>query len=300
MENIIRVNDELCLSQDSIAHQHIPGLWAKTRIIGGYGVHKNEYGVSELDEVVFETTNMVPLSGVQYAMETLFGVKGPVINVPRLDDVETGIGKYNEDLRTGGVIEGTGVQMPYQYGQRVCLFGVGTGGAGDNPLSAKEVKYTEGKIDSMVPFRYTTDVLVYDNTSIYGKYYGRKDDGNIKAYYLKSFDEEPKIHHCYKNGIDDTDGKEIDYSIVYNQESTNGIETFTQMQLTISKEDIREYFSYNGVEQPRINSIGLFTAVYDEQAGDYSNIMLFSKFNIPTEPLSLEKSMTILYRVYGA
>ena len=60
-----------------------------------------------------------------------------------------------------------------------------------------------------------------------------------------------------------------------------------------------------------MNSIALYSAVYDDGAklnpadknelkGDYADIHLFSKLNIPTEPMSLTKDMHIIYRVYGS
>lgn len=275
--------------KDKLANSgHAPTLWARTKIICGYGLHKNEFGISELDEVVFSGENMVPIGGVQYAMEMIFGAKGSLL-IPSLNDTYQ-IGAQGSSVAPSG-------GMPYPYGQKVCLFGIGTGGAAENNLTALEVKYNEYGIVDMIPFRYTNESLSSADAS---KYYGKKIIDNTTAYFLKKFDTEPIIKHLYKNGEEGEDGSEVD-STIYTSSSELGIESFTEACLTITKKDVREWFEANGkIEESRVNSIALFTAVYDSEQNDYANIQMFSKLNIPTEPLSLTKDMNIIYRVYGA
>ena len=38
--------------------KHPQTLWARTRVIGGYGLTRNQYGISALDEVVFDDENI--------------------------------------------------------------------------------------------------------------------------------------------------------------------------------------------------------------------------------------------------
>lgn len=256
-------------------------LWAKTQIIGGYGLHKNLNGISELDEVVFETSNMVPIGGVQYAMSKMFGVNGP-LSIPTL----------NSSMQIGSTNSSTS-------DEKICLFGVGIGGAASNNLTALDVKYTETNVSDIVPLRYTNDILTTEELNMY---FGKKMVNGVQAYYLKKFNTDPEIHHFYKNGEEYEDGEELnDSSIIFDSSTEFPIESFTEVALTISKKDVREWFEESGnIEQCRINSIGLFTAAYDKVSNDYTNIRLFSKLNIPTEPLSLAKDMNILYRVYGA
>ena len=295
MPNKILLADKFNLSKDTI-ETNTPSrspLWVKTQILGGYGLHKNSQGISELDEVVFDRTNMVPLGGVQFAMEMLYGVKGP-ISVPRLDKEPYNIGAVGSEVAPSH-------GMPYAYGQKVCLFGVGYGGTEENNLTVIDVKYNDYEISSMVPFRYTADELSESDKL---KYYGKKKeaDSDVMGYYLKAFDEAPIIHHLRKNGVEGEDGSEIETKEdAYNTPLGEGIETFTEALLTISKKDVREWFEYIGkIEETRVNSIALFSAVYDEELKDYANITMFSKLNIPSEPLSLTKDMNIIYRVYGA
>jgi hypothetical protein len=268
--------------------KHSPTLWHHTQIIGGYGLHKDSRGISHLGEVVFTTENMVPLTGVQYAMEMIYGVKGP-IEIPTLNDTMQ-IGAIGSTIAASD-------GMPYPYGQKVCLFGVGTGGAAENNITALEVKYNETSIVDMIPFRYSGEEL---STSDSAKYFGKRSVDGVTAYYLKKFDSDPTIRHLYKNGEEGEDGSEVD-STFFNTLTAMGVESFTEAVLSINKKDIREWFTYNGnIEECRINSIALFSAIYDAALKDYANILLFSKLNIPSEPLSLSKDLHIIYRTYGA
>ena len=45
------LTDRLMYTDSVKPSSHPRTLWAKTQIIGGYGLHKNKYGISELDEV---------------------------------------------------------------------------------------------------------------------------------------------------------------------------------------------------------------------------------------------------------
>ena len=87
------------------------------------------------------------------------------------------------------------------------------------------------------------------------------------------------------------------------------INSFIECHLIITKKDLKEFFNYK-LDQPescRFNTIALYDGRYSEvgkpdgdQFGDYTNVRLFSKLNIPTEPLSLTKDLEIIYRIYGS
>ena len=188
---------------------------------------------------------------------------------------------------------------------------MGVSGSAENNLTAKEVKYRDSAVDGMVPFRYTNETLSADDQNLYfGKV--KKADTNTTAYYLKRFDGDPVIKHYYDDSTEDgVDGSEVKND-VFTKDYGKAIKTLTEMNLIISKKDIKEWFTAQGnVEESRVNSIALYSAVYDENAklnpkdgnelkGDYTDIHLFSKLNIPTEPMSLTKDMHIIYRVYGS
>ena len=289
MAKILNLSDNFCMNDTtSNKASHPQTLWARTQILGGYGKYINESGVSDLKEIVFEESNIVPIGGVQFAMEQIFGAKGS-IEIPKLNDVmQIGAQESNVTPSNG---------MPYPYGQRVCLFGVGTGGAAENNITVLKDKYNEYIIPDMIPFRFSSEELSEADRV---KYFGKKEIDDVTAYYLKKFDSEPVIRHVFKNGEDGEDGSEVD-ATYFNSATETGVSSFTESCLTINKKDIREWFKYNGnIEDSRVNTIGLFSAVYDSANNDYANIQLFSKLNIPTEPLSLTKDMNIIYRVYGA
>ena len=88
----------------------------------------------------------------------------------------------------------------------------------------------------------------------------------------------------------------------------NAVESFTDIVLKITKKDVKEWFiNLEQEERTRINTIALFTGRYISSEdipgslsdyGDFQDVMLFSKLNIPTEYLSLNKDLNIIYRVY--
>lgn len=261
-------------------------LWQKTRIMGGYGMHMNSRGMfSYFDELLFDKENMVPLVGVEYAMEKIYGVKAP-IDAPTLNS--KGIGNDSATVSPSG-------GNPYPYGHKVCLFGVGIGGAAENNTTTIDIGYHETDIVGMVPFRYTNDALSELDQR---KYFGMKEVDGVMAYYLKAFDSDPVIHNLFKNGEDGEDGSEVTASYL-NDGSATGVETCTDVILTVSKKDLREWFTAIGdIESCRVNSIALYSAIKD--GDDYSYIQLFSKLNIPSEPMSLSKDLNIIYRTYGS
>lgn len=293
------------------------GLWAKTQIIGGYDFYKDKNGISQLGEVVFETTNMVPLAGVQFAFEQIFGVSHKNLHVPTLHEKPIKVGNTgniqsnvtldtNDIENSSDILNAYGNRFPHPFGEHVCLFGIGCGGNEENNISVKEVKYGDYQLDGMVPFRHivragSTDALTDAERKIY---FGKVTtlNTNYNSYFFKKIDT-AEVKHIIK----DSDGTEVvggsETTDPYNTATpiTEGIESYLEAKLIIDKKDVREWFNYNGnIEMTRINSIGLFSAYRASGSTDYSNVRLFSKLNIPNEPLSLTKSMTILYRVYGA
>lgn len=219
--------------------------------------------------------------------------------------------------------------VPYRMGHIVQLFGMGITGTAENDITVYPVNYREYCIDStiasedetmqpiqgtMVPFRYTNTQLTM--TSERPKYFGKVMDSNgIISYYLKTFEDTPIIKHCWKlseddeyeeTNVDDNLVSEEDFLI--NTRSLNNVESFTEIILKISKKDAKEWFAAIGQEdRARINTIALFSGRYVtnyegaiDHDGDFEDVMLFSKLNIPVEYLTLSKDLNIIYRVYGA
>lgn len=316
-------------ASDSIAfHDTLggrPGLWAKTEVIMGYGLHRKN-GISDLDEVIFREHNMVPIGGVQYAMEKIFGVSTTQITIPSLYTL-TGIGLPDTAAPGTGADEhfltpDGEKNVIYRIGHNVCLFGVGITGSAENSVTSYKVDYRENAIDmhktltdntvlvgEMLPLRYTSETLTQVDRR---KYFGKKTGKNGKTgYYLKRFEQPAEIYHVRKTGeeVEDEDERPlVSPSEVW--EYTNGInnvETYTEMVLKISKKDLKEWFTeIEQEDKARVNTLALYSGKFVKDAddltddGDYEDVFMFSKICIPTEPVSITKDLEIIYRVYGS
>ena len=287
--NIVKsVRDNLS-NKDTISFAHNPSPYARTKIVAGYDAYKDKNGVTQFGEVVFETENMIVLCGSLFTLEKVFGVQAP-INIATLNDI-TGIAN-------------TGTAIANNKNTYVCLFGVGIGGAGETITDVKDVKYYEREIVDMIPLRQTSNELTAAEAE---KYWFKKTvdiDGVLKtAFYLKRFESDPEIRVLWRDAEGDDDGSEVGDNVYQTSEAnTTPIETFIEMTLKITKNDVREYFNDLGnVEVTRINSIGLFSGVkgtLEDGTEDYKDVRLFSKLNINNEMLTLSKDLTISYRIY--
>lgn len=309
LKSLPKVNDNL--------KQH-GCIWARTEVIGSYSpVRYNPHGKSSFNETVFDSSNTVPIGGVQYLMESLFDVRGP-ITVPTLYD-QTGIGLANSPIPSDTYKTPNGDKIvTHRIGHHVCLFGVGITGTAENDVTVYPVDYRENSIElsrvttdgatltgAMIPFRFTASTLnEYERKKYFGKYV---DSAGITGYYLKAFETDVTIKHIWKSGKEvDSETEVAEDEIWENLTGVNTIETFAEIILKVSKEDVKEWYNYlDQDDRARINTIALYTGEFmpNEAAdgyGDYRDCMLFSKLNIPVEYLSLSKDLNIIYRVYGS
>lgn len=312
MTNKRLMKDEIYLS-DKFGSNIPRSLWVKTEIFGGHGIHTNPLtGKSELDEVIFGPLhNTVTISGVQYAMEMIFGVNGP-ITIPTLYD-ELGIGLANATYTDMKVNDPDGeYTMPYHFGNRVCLFGIGLTGSAENSITKYPVDYREKSIQMnktaedgteldgvMLPFRYTSQSLTETEQKMY---FGKKSSGEYTGYYLKRFENAAVVKHVWNTGsTDEDDEAEVSNGEVWDTSRNTPVSSYTELQLKITEKDIKEYFNNTGrIDEPRLNTVALFFGDYNSEKGDYENVRLFSKLYIPTENVSLSKDLDLIYRVYGA
>lgn len=306
------------------------GLWAKTEVLCSNGdVIINPNGKSSFAPGCPFTKrgNMVPIGGVEYVMEQLFGVPGTQFEVPTLYQ-ESGIGLPNslpptETYRIPDTEKGQPQykSILYRYGHLVQLFGIGITGTAENDVTVYPVNYRENSINlsmvtqdgltltgTMLPFRYTNEQLSSVERQMY---FGKKTTAEgVTCYYLKRFESDPVIKHTWKTGEDYNDGDEtlVSSSDVWdNKTGLNAVESFTEIILKVSKKDVKEWFiELEQEDRTRINTIALFNGRFvknDEDPtdyGDYEDVRLFSKLNIPVEYLSLSKDLNIIYRIYGA
>lgn len=330
-KDMISFSDGFDSSNKKVLKDRLPGLpcvdklstlWKKTEVLASQAdVILNPHGKSSFAPgcPFTSSTNMVPIGGVEYAMEKLFGVSGTQFTVPTLYD-QNGIGLPNsvESSETYKTPDGN-KSIIYRHGHFVQLFGIGITGTAENDVTVYPVNYRENGIGlsrvtdtgltltgTMLPFRYTTDALSPTERK---QYFGKKQDSNgYTGYYLKRFESDAVIKHIWKTGEDTEDETLVSSSDVWNNASgTNDVESFTEIVLKISKKDVREWFNIlDQSDRTRINTLALFNGLYirddsnSADYGDYQDVRLFSKLNIPVENLTLAKDLNIIYRVYGA
>lgn len=335
-----------------------PTLWRRTEVLCSNGdVVLNPNGKSSFAPGCPFTIseNMVPIGGVQYTMQQLFGIPNDetdtLLTIPTLYDITNdpeswavpttyvapvgrpNSGKPSADnpnesylippiIRTDGstYTEITRKAVPYRAGHRVQLFGIGITGTAENDITVYPVNYREfcmdiemaGEIGQtirgvMVPFRRTSEQLQEGERR---QYFGKMSDtdNRIDSFYLKTFDVEPVVKHVWKSGedVENDEENEVDENDVWaNTVNMNSIETFTEIILKITKKDAKEWFAaMNEEDRARVNTIALFSGEYVKDGpsddGDFRDVMMFSKLNIPVEYLTMTKDLNIIYRVYGS
>jgi hypothetical protein len=251
-------------------------------------------------EVIGIYENKILVPGSQMTAAKLFGIEQKVI-----------FPTYNTELGLENSLE------PYPETQPlnppiVCLWAAGRSGAGsaDNEVNVVSTtdrispaleKETTNLYTDIVPFRYVkpTDDLDDDERDYY---YGRKifEEGTSSeriGYFFKAFDTEPQLHVRYLDGTEVT-------NTMYNVVSSQQVEVYVEMRLSVTKEDFRDYFDdVLGWDDANISTISLLLAWYDDTRGDtyrwYQDIIPYSKFNFAQEKLiDLNRAIDFNYQVY--
>lgn len=182
-----------------------------------------------------------------------------------------------------------------QDNPKILLFCLGLDGCGTENSQVYPVDYTKWIApDMMIPFRYqlaTNDL----SDDLRESYFGRVKNGDFIAYYFKRFDGDPVLVQQY------IDGTPLD-SAVYDSAKTESAETYVEILLKITKEDIRDYFvATTGIDSAKINSVSLCYAWPQEVDGYlyFNDIRPITKLNIPNEPMiDITKGIDIIYHVY--
>lgn len=235
------------------------------------------------DELLFEGSNKVIISGSAYTAAKHFNIAPPVT-----------LPTYNSVLG----LDNTVVEDHFAD-EIVCLFAVGNGleNCGTEASQIKDVDYTKWILpESLVPFRYVLDSadLLADMRN---KYFGRKaiPESNRVAYYFKAFESTPEIK------MQRIDGTPID-NTVFTSTNTVEAQTYAELKLKVTKEDCREFFTARtSINDAQINTISLLTGWKKTINGNvyYQNIRPLTKLNISNEPLiDLTKGLDIVYQIY--
>lgn len=180
---------------------------------------------------------------------------------------------------------------------KVLLFCCGIDGCGTENSQVYPVDYRKWIApEDLIPFRYqlgTNDIT----DALRETYFGRTEinGGEYLAYYFKRFEGTPTLVQQY------IDGTPVDEN-VYTSPKLDSAETYVELNLKITKDDIRDYFVATvGIDEARINSISLCSAYPVEENGFlyFKEIRPLTKLNIPNEQLiDVAKGIEIIYHIY--
>lgn len=246
----------------------------------------------ETGEVIFEKLeNKVIISGSSTVARALFDVNEEEV-IPSYNDVL--------DIPTPAGTETSTIETrttATEEHPKTLLFCVGTDGCGSLGSQIYPVDYKHWIApEDLIPLRYQLNG--YDiNDDLRESYFGRSEvnGGEFIAYYFKRFTTDPVFIQRY------VDGTPID-SNIWNSSKTDSAESFIELKLTITKEDIRDYFLNTvGIDEARINSIQLCTAWPKEIDGYlyFQDIRPLTKLHFSNEYLiDVTKGIDIIYHIY--
>lgn len=300
---------------------------------GGLDQNLDQYGRPIFN---FVNENTVVLGGALLALKKLFYNKSDLANVT--DNEET---IYGGDAGKGfiGYMPKTlndkfGINNNQVYADtdtRICLFGCGTGGASTEWGSVYDPDFKMWNLGEMamdsrtgvnlantwIPFRVSPDDTISPDESgkVPAGYYFRTPvilnagASNGYAWYLKEFTNncQVPIKAMWQDTLDPSDdGSEIRTESLSDEQMqrTDLIECFGECMLTITEDDLREFYIAAGnLAQAKFNQIGLFTGVKKQIAAnyyDYVGVRLFSVVNFNNVSLQEPSTNVYLYRIYSA
>ena len=259
----------------------------RTSIRTGYGLTYSDTGIAYLDEeIIPREKNKVTLGGILHILSKLFNTK-----------TNLEISTLNELL---------GIATDYvpttDAKDLVFAFDVGLAGCGSSYADTKEVLDQANCVPGIIPIRVvdSDDEL---GTAV-GNYWFKKQMDNGKyAFYLKNFEAAPTVHTLWKDAVDeDGDGNPVTGNPA-SSSRTEGIESFVQVVINITAQDIREYFQlFDNPDYARFNSLGLCVGrkgVSTETGEEeYIDVTQFSILNFSNEMLHFDKDLSIIYRIY--
>ena len=248
----------------------------------------------ETGEIVFKgLKNKVIIPGSGFIARKLFDITTEEAT-PSYNDI-FGAAMYTPSVDTAPTSIDVGT-VATADNHKVLLFCCGIDGCGSENSQVYPVDYTKWIAPSdLIPFRYqlaSNDI----SDDLRETYFGRTDiNGEYLAYYFKRFEGLPVLIQQY------IDGTPVDANI-YDSVKQEDAETYVELSLKITKEDIRDYFVATvGIDEAKINSISLCTAYPVEENGFvyYKEIRPITKLNIPNEPLiDVTKGIEIIYHIY--
>ena len=266
----------------------------------------------ETGEYIFKgLKNKVIIPGSAFIADKLFDNCGDGAKIPTYDDKIEGLDK-SEGIEYDASNNSAIGTIATSSNNKILLFCCGTDGCGEINSSVYPVNYQKWIApENLVPFRFPLNENDISDT-LRETYFGRASKTLIDAnggehehvaYYFKRFEDKPTLHQQYANGT-------VVGADVY-ESSNTGAETFVEIKLVITKDDIREYFiATKTIDDARINSISLCSAYPVEVDGInkqgnavkytyFKNIQPITKLNFPNEQLiDITKGIEIIYHIY--
>lgn len=252
---------------------------------------------SETGEIIFKgLKNKVIIPGSGLIARKLFDVSSPEIT-PSYNEV-FGDSMYTPTVDTAPSSADIDT-VATKDNHKVLLFCCGVDGCGTQNSQVYPVDYRKWIApENLVPFRCVpidNDI----NDELRESYFGRTEveiKGNkYIAYYFKRFESIPTLVQQF------IDGTPVS-SDIYNAESDTAAESYVEMNLKITTQDIRDFFAAStGMDDARINSISLCSAYPVEENGYvyFKDIRPVTKLNFPNEQfIDASKGIDIIYHIY--
>lgn len=252
----------------------------------------------ETGEIIFKgLKNKVVVAGSGLIAHSLFDIESSEVT-PAYDSMIPGFVTINDPAPSQSPISETSAT---KGNPKVVLFCCGIDGCGTENSQIYPVDYTSWiKPENLIPFRFVSS----SNDTIHGTnnktYFGRtKDpDGIHNAYYFKTFSSTIKLIQQYATG----DSINND---VYSNDTVKTGETYVEISLKITKDELREYFNNStnsNLGSARINTISLcygYPTIAEDGCIYYRDIRPFTKLNFSNQSLIDETmGIEIIYHIY--
>ena len=265
------------------------------------------------DKVLYKDHNIVTIGGYQFAFDKMFNIAHDTettLLVGNLNDesplMKIGVQRsgykssyYNAEGNIGSS-ESIALNGGINISGNDYIFGfmIGDGGSREDNITPIAPNYKNRMLYDAIPFRMSNDGYAFPN----GKYYGKQEATidaytSVDSYYIKTFDQPtPHIVHAW---VSDSDGElDVVDDTVFSSTSSTPIESYVEINLSISEYDTRGYFTTTGTTQ-RINEFGLVSGWYNSEEGDYEQLALITHFTRTNIILDTGDTVEAVYRLYA-
>lgn len=316
MSQIIKIKDKIKTTDSKM----IGGL--RGEVTFGKGRHLVEYTDpfgnkcyrSEFEKEIYRSSNIIVIGAYQFIFDKLFNIgldKESPLRIGDLNDeapqMKIGVAKSDykstyydteKSISDPSMVNNSGINisaMNYIFG-----FMVGSGGSREDNITAIAPSYKKRSLYNPIPFRMTRDTSEIPAGKYYGKLLTYNESNSvypITSYYVKKFDN-PAPHIVHAWVTDNTSELVTVDDTVFTDTSSDAIESYVEINMSISAEDCREYF--DSIDStPRINEFGLVSGWYNNEKDDYEAIRLQTLYIRPSISLIAGDSIEMIYRLYS-